>query len=398
MAELATVAPPPQASEAPQAPRARDELARGLTDVLSLPDGKQTANERAFAAEILGAALRSAPLDERRAVAERLARVGGAPQVLLRQLLTDDAGVAVPLLSGLTSIPDPLLIEAAAASQEHRLAIAARDDLSEAVAEAVLAPGEAEAYAAVLPGEVALCVARLDAAVAASRSEASLVPLLVARPDLQISHALTLFWWCDGPTRRRLLTRFATDRTVVQDRLQPLFARVFTDTAPDPVVKRLLHVIDRRHRPRGRDGEMVTMDVVERTLAAARAQHGPELCEAVGLLAGVDTVCATRVMQDVGGEPFAILAKSVGVSRRAFASLLEAAAATAPADTPAATEAGRERMTACFDIVTPDFARATLRYWDWRPDGAAAIAPAPTPLATAPTPLSAAQTSYLGAL
>ena len=263
MAEPATAAPPNEASEAPQL-SARAELARGLTDVLSLPDGKQTANERAFAAEILGAALRSATLEERRAVAERLARVGGAPQVLLRQLLTDDASVAAPLLAGLNAVPDPLLIEAASASLDHRLAIARRDDLSGAVAEAVLTPGEADLYAVVLPTEVPLSVARLDACVAASRAEPSLVPLLVARPDLQLSHALTLFWWCDGPTRRRLLTRFATDRTVMQDRLQPLFARVFTDPAPDPVVKRLLHVIDRRHRPRGRDGEMVTMDVPRR--------------------------------------------------------------------------------------------------------------------------------------
>ena len=385
MAELATAATPPPM------PGARARLAFGLAEVLGLPDGRQTANERSFAAEILGAALLNAGLDDRRGVAERLARTGGAPQTLLRQLLTDDAAVAEPLLRGLASIPEPLLVEAASASLAHRLAIAARTDLSPGVADAVLSVGETEAFEAILPTEVALSAARLDAAVAASRSAPSLVPLLLARPDLQVAQALTLFWWCDASERRRLLTRFAVDRAVMQETLQPLFAEVFTDPDPDPVVKRLLHVIDRRHRPRGRDGEMVTLEVVERTLAVARAQATPELCGAVGLLAGVDTLCATRVLHDPGGEPFAILAKSIGLKRRVFASVLETAA-SASGDGPAATEAGRERMMACFDIVTHDYARAALRYWDWRPDGAGGPARGQGGPSAAPT------TSYLGAL
>ena len=406
MAEPATI-DAQQAQQVPMAPSARAQLAQGIADVLSLPDGRQTASERAFAAEILAAALLNASLEERRAVASRLASVGGAPPSLLRQLLTDEAPVATPLLTQLTNLSDTLLMEAATVSTDHRLAIAGRDGLSEVVVGALLAQNEPELFAALLPRPAPLPAASLDAAVVVSRSEPSLLAPLIARPDLQLTQALTLFWWCEPGDRRRLLTRFAVDRTVLQDLLQPLFAEVFTDADPDPVVKRLLHVIDRRHRPRGRDGEMVTMEVVERTLMVARAGHTPELCEAVGLLAGVSTPCATRVLHDESGEPFALLAKSIGVGRGAFAALLDGAAALqggadeADAGGPAATEAGRERMMACFDIVTHDYARAVLRYWDWRPDGVAGSVAAPTalaaPAAPGAPPRPVAQ-SYLGAL
>ena len=403
MAEPATAPPPRDAARAADASDvlSRTKLAQGLTEVLSLPEGRQTANEQSFAAEILAAALRNASLGERVAVAERLASTGGAPLALLRELLLDEASVAEPLLRRLTVIGDPLLCEAAAVGEAHRMIIAGRDGLTEAVADALLGHGEASVAGIVLAAEVPLQPVRLDAVVALSRSAPALVPLLVARPDLQITHALTLFWWCDPLTRRRLLTRFSVDRTVMQDALQPLFAEVFTDPEADPVVRRLLHVVDRRHRPRGRDGEMVTMEVVERTLAVARAQPGAELCEAVGLLAGISTACATKVVADASGEPFAVLAKSIGVRRADFQGVLDSAAVIAPGEGPAATEAGRERMMACFDVISRDYARAALRYWDWRPDGAPPqAAPVASLPASRPSSVSGSEgsTSYLGAL
>ncbi|MBB4658519.1 DUF2336 domain-containing protein [Parvularcula dongshanensis] len=346
------------------------ELVRRLVDVLSLPAGRQTQNERAFVADVLASLMATADIGLRREVAERMTAVGSPPGILLRRLLHDQIDVAEPLLTRLKEIGEPLLVEVAGQTAEHRSLIAKRDDLTPAVAEALLDWDEGPVIAAILRRtEVALSPERIEQLLFKSRHDAEVRTLLLARPELQSGHGFTMFWWASTPQRQRILSRFAIDRTVIQDTLQPMYRAVFTAEAPDPVVKRLLHLIDRRHRPRGRNGETVTMDVVEKTLTVARAVPTGELCEAVGLLAGISTDCATRVMLDGGGEPFSILAKSIGVSRGAFTQILEGAAGLPKDGTgPEFDAERREHLVATFDTIARDYARTVLRYWDWRPD------------------------------
>ena len=351
----------------------RVDLARRLTDVLCLPEGRMTANERAFAADILATILLASGREAQVAAAERLASVGNVPPLLLRQLLLDAAPVAVPLLTGLTDLPESLAVEAAGVSPDHRAALAARDDTTDTLADALLQDEDSRVVAAVLGKDrVTLSLSSIETLVQRSRNDVAIRAPLLTRQELQPSQAMAMFWWCDARDRGRILSRYSLDRGAVQDMLQAQFRIVFTEANPDPLVKKMLSVIDRRHRPRGRGGEEVTMDVVERTLVAARAMPEPELCEAVGLLAGVGTDTATKVLYDTGGEPFSILCKSVGVSRSAYASILaQAAVIESGGGYPSFDEARREALLACFDTVARDYSRAVLRYWDWRPGSVA---------------------------
>ena len=378
---------------------ARLQLLWRLADVLSLPDGRTTANDRAMVADMMAAVLGAAEPALRAEVARRLAMATGLPPSLIRQIATDVPAVARTALLDMTEVPDAVLTEAAGVSLDHRLLLAERDPLTGALAEAMLCHDEPQVITRVLGARgVTLSPARVEALVARSRNDVALRRLLLARPELRPVQGFAMFWWCGPADRRRILARFAMDRTVLQDTLQPLFPVVFTDEAADPLVKRMLRLIDRRHRPRGTNGEVVTPDVVERTLAAARAMPTPEFCHAVGLLAGVGTDTATRVLHDGGGEPFAILAKSAGLSRGAFARVLEEAAAMPKGegpqgDGPSFDGDRREALAATFDTVARDYARAVLQYWDWRPEaGGGTVAP------TAPPPETGEDAAYLGAV
>ncbi|ADM08726.1 hypothetical protein PB2503_03247 [Parvularcula bermudensis HTCC2503] len=347
----------------------RTELARRLTDVLALPSGQVNDHERAFTADMLNELLHDVTLAIRVEVAERLAQVLPPPAMLLRRLLLEPIEVAGPLLKAYRSIPEGMLIEAARRSEAHRRAIAQRISISDVVADVIFEEGDVSLVVQLLQREeLVIAEYRIDELVSRSMSEPAICGPLMQRLELQPRHGFTMFWWLCSEDRQKILARFSIERTVVQDALKKLFCEVFPDPEPDLVVKRILVLCDRRHRPRGKNGEAVSIDVVEKMLVRARAHPRPELVQATGLLAGVEATTAHRVMMDEGPEPFAVMAKSVGVSRGAFRQILEKAQLAQSTDGSRAsiTDLSIEESVAVFDSMARDYARTILRYWDWR--------------------------------
>jgi uncharacterized protein (DUF2336 family) len=242
--------------------------------------------------------------------------------------------------------------------------LARRIDLTSSVADAILAFDEREIAKLLLKREeFQLSPSAVDILVSRSTTDLEIQALLLRRRELEPAHGFMMFWWVDAGQRRRILARFALSRTVIQDAIDDLYPKVFrSTTAPDPFVKELLVMLERRHRPRGVNGEAVSMEVVKKTLAAARTYPAQEIIDAVGMIAGVSRELAARILRDPGGEPYAVLCKSLGIPRDDFFAF--ASGGDQATDDLAA--AGRaERLLETFDMMARDFARAVLRYWDW---------------------------------
>ncbi len=335
-------------------------MVRKLADIVVLPSARISANERSLAADILIQLLSEVALDLRAEVARRVGRSAEAPPALLRMLLLDEAVVAGPILEEAENLPEALLIEAARdASGAHRAMIARRLDLTAAVADACLLYDELDICKLILKrGECSLSPNAVNRLVALSSLCADLQAPLLRRAELEPAHGFTMFWWVGQELRKRIIARFALDRGVIQDALSDLYARVFRMNEPDPLVQQILTLAERRHRPRGLDGESVSMDIVKRTLAAARRQPTHEIVDAVAMIGGVSRELAARIMRDEGGEPFAVLCKSLGLPRNDFFAFYND-----PADA-ALTRQG-EYLLGFFDTMARDFARAVIRYWDW---------------------------------
>lgn len=345
----------------PPGPGVRTLMVRKLTDIVVLPAGKISSNERALVADILLHVLDKVEETIRIEVADRVARVSECPPALVRMLIMDEPAVAEKIISRADNLPEALLIEAARdGATAHRMMIARRLDLSTAVADACLAYDEIDVCKLVMKREeCTLSPNAVNKLVALSSSSKDLQPLLLRRPELEPAHGFIMFWWVDGERRRRILTRFSMDRGIVQDALQDLYARVFRGGDNDTVVRDILVLSERRHRPRGVNGEPVSMDVVKRTLASACKYPSQEIIDAVAMIGGVSRELSSRILRDPGGEPYAVLCKSLGVPRGEFYDFL-----TAAAETDEERERA-ERLLGIFDSMARDFSRAVLRYWDW---------------------------------
>lgn len=345
-------------------------MVRKLADIVVLPAGQISSNERSLTADILLQVIDKVEEPLRIEVAQRIARVAESPPALMRCLMLDEPPVAEMVIRGADTLPEALLIDTAReGTTAHRMMIAQRIDVSTAVADAILQHEELEICAQILRREeCVLSPNAVNTLVALSATKTELQPLLLRRSELEPAHGFMMFWWVDSERRRRILTRFALDRNVIQDALADLYPRVFRAGEPDPLVKEILILAERRHRPRGANGEPVSMDVVQRTLAAARKYPAQEIIDAVGMIAGVSRELAARILRDPSGEAYAVLCKSLGVPRDVFYGFFEV---KDPNEGRMLTEADQaaidqaEYLLGVFDTMARDFARAVLRYWDW---------------------------------
>ena len=345
-------------------------LVRKLSDIVALPSGQLSANERSLAADILLQLLSRIEEPLRIEVAQRVARVIECPQFLLRALMLDERAVAEIIIEQSDTLPEALLIEAArTGTLAHRTMIAGRKGLTTPVVDALLQFEEIDVAKRILKREDStLSPSAVNQLVAQSAVNEQLQMLLLRRPELEPAHGFMMFWWVGKEHRKRILARFCLERGVIQDALKDLYPRAFRATERDDLVKEILALCERRHRARGEDGEPISLDVATRTLASARKYPSQEIIDAVGRIANIKRSIAGRIVRDTGGEALVVLAKALGLPRDQFYGLFRITgdgAAAATEESTADAVAFADYLLSIFDSITRDCARAILRYWDW---------------------------------
>ena len=346
--------------------RARRALLRRLADVVSLPASRINVFERSVVGDLLVDVLRPAPVEERRRVAQRLAPLGELPDALKRLLLRDEPEVARPLLEECAALSDADLIGCARdAGLEHRLMMAARRGLSEAVTETLLSWGEEAVIAVVLRNDAArLSQSAMEGVIALSRGAPTLCALLLRRSELRPSGAYVMFWWCGSDERRVILQRFAVSREVMQSSVEDVFAMAAEEGWSDPVARKALQFIERRQRNRAAIEKSPYVDLEAAVAAAASGGLTRDLVSEIGYLSGIKPLTSAKIMGDAGGEPLAILCKATGLTRRDLTGLWRAMRR------PETTVDGQEhpdwrRVQTTYEMLAVDRAQTVLRYWNW---------------------------------
>ena len=346
--------------------KARAALLKRLADVVSLPASRVNAFERAVTGDLLVEMLRLASRDERIRVARRLAPLSELPSSLTRMLLRDEPGVARILIEEGTALSDVDLVNCVHDTHvEHRLMIAARRNLSEVVAEAILGCEEPEVIEVLLKNRTShISQTGLEIAVALSRTYARLCAPLLRRPELRPSGAYVMFWWCNADDRRTILQRFAVSREVMQEVSTDVFAMAAAENWQDPVARKALQFIERRQRNRAAIERSPFASLEQAVEVAAREGLSREIASEIAYLAGIKPLTGAKLMGDVGGEPLAILCKATGLDRAWLVGLWRSMRRP-EIDASGTPDPVWENVLATYDMLAVDRAQTVLRYWNW---------------------------------
>ena len=354
-------------ADKPRTGRARNTLFRRLVDIVSMPSGgRLSQQDRQMAADILLDMLFHADNEDRAMCARRLSMSKEAPRRLLRYLAQCPYAIAAPLLEGNEAFDACDLRDIAmAGTADHRLAIAKRKSVPGPVSDYLADTGEDHVVRELVANRLAeLPEQALDKLVRRSRDDPSLCPLIADRLETIPSHALTIFWWADGPTRKRILQRYASDRLEIIDSCKDVFEMMAEENWADPVARKAIQLIERRQRNRAALARS-PFDSLEGAINAA-AVNGmdAQTAQEIGYLSGVKPVTAAKILSDHGGEALAVLCKATGV-KRDFLPVLWVALKR-----PLELEEGvinpqYKHVSEVYEILSVAKAQTILRYWNW---------------------------------
>lgn len=338
---------------------------RRLSDMLLLPASMLPPQERAFAIDILQAALEHATAEVRGQLAERLSRMGKiAPSLVLRLAWDSDLSVATPVLRLSEALGNADLIDILKNGQSDRaMVIAGRSVLHSEVAAEIANSGNDAALAAALenPGAVfePSVVAHLAERV---RNDEKLATLLLERPEMIPACALDLFWSVNRRLKFYILSRFLEDSPMVHQIIQGERTNsVVMVSGPGGMEMAgeapACELTDAMRLSKAQDRLLHVADL----MAKADLEQA---AEAVAHLTSVSMPTASAIVSDLGGEAVAVAFKAAGATRSTLAECSEKW--LRHEHSPFETDDDANEVTAQFERMSRGQARMAMTYWDWR--------------------------------
>ncbi len=245
--------------------------------------------------ELMGALYAGAVAAERRAAVALLADRPDLPPSIAVLMAFDEIGIAEPIVQrGRTLATIDRIRLVGNGSEDHRVAVASRDDLEEAVISALLLHGGGRTIEVLAANTMLrLTGAQTDRLVERVIEAGASVAAVTDRLDLGAARLIDIFFELDRPTRRRALLGFDAETAF------------------------------RRIEKRGRRTPPAKLEMIEsRLLDAAVAGDDETYAHLLASASGMDVELARRVIADPGGEPLVIALMAAGLDAADVTSIL----------------------------------------------------------------------------
>jgi len=315
-----------------------------LIDFLFLPSTHVMPNERIFAESLLLRDWAGIPEQVMVNLASRLANATNiAPRLALKLASCGKINISYPVLL-FGELDDLDLVDIAhKGSEEERLIIARRNNLSPIVSALLVDIGSEEILKAVLVNKGAKISTRiLVDLISKAKNNTALQNDLMFRPEMSAPEAMDLFWYVSGEVRvyvlqtylcgERSLSVFLNEDSAWQEHQRTLCPSEISD---------------------------------ERLKAITRFLVGNERENAIKILAyytRMPMTVATRILSDVGGEAFLVAAKAMGASRAGLNEAFMRLVNTKPCLIGGADRI--EPLRGLFDRLSREQALVALQYWN----------------------------------
>jgi hypothetical protein len=276
-----------------------------ITDLFLIHAGHYSADQLSLYDDVLVALVDKVEVAARAVLANKLAPIDSAPVNTIRTLALDDAvEVAEPILALSNAIDDKTLAECIAIKgQEHLLAIATRNKLSENVSDRLVMKGDKKVLGALVsnPG-AAISDQGYGMLVQKSVGDDWLSECIAARKDIPDQHFRELVSKASGIVRQRLM------------RDSPELAKIIDAALPHSVmpaeIKSSGSAIDYRTAELFVKSRELTDAVVSEF---AREKKVEEVIVSVAQLSGLSTAEIERLIVGTWSSPLAIIFKAIGL-------------------------------------------------------------------------------------
>ncbi|TAH36187.1 MAG: DUF2336 domain-containing protein [Alphaproteobacteria bacterium] len=292
----------------------RNELFGQLSNIMI--DGQVTSSdqERAMMVDILNKLLHEVEMQVRQSLSSKLARDAKAPKELVVMLANDTIDVARPILLESDLLNDDELLEIIKhRTQEHQMAVAMRENVSEVVSSALVETGQEDVVTTLLQNPSAqISQATLEYLVEQSERVDSYQTPLLSRADLKPDLAKKMYVWVSDTLRKKIVADYKVD--------------------PATIEAAMLESVGDAVRDEGADSNKKTMELVEAISKTkeltpgllAKTLRDGEIPLFVGLfskMVELDIATMRKIIFEAEGEVIALACKAIGFENHQFSDL-----------------------------------------------------------------------------
>lgn len=336
---------------------ARSELVGNIQDFFLKEESRLSERERAIMSDILMKLVSDVEMDVRVELSKAIAQVDANMPDLLKMLGNDEISVAGPVLEACKALRDVDLIEIVKMrTDEHRMAVALRAEVSEDVSQALIDAASDDVLETLIRNDDAEISRRaMQYLVAESKRVDSFQEPLLSRDDLPSDLAYKMYWWVSAALRNHILADFDITEEVLDEAMEISAKRAAgqQDEVNGAVIKatQLVQRLDAVGQ--------LTIDFLIRTLRQRRINV---FVAGLALRSGIAFKTAWRIISDRGFESFIIAAKATGIDRNEATTIV---LLLAEAQNPAAARRPEvlNSIVDLYNSVTVEKARGVLQIW-----------------------------------
>lgn len=338
--------------------QSRRVLVENIADLFLSPEGRLNEHQRVLMTDLLHRLLSDMEVTVRKELAEHLNEYDGVPPDLMIMLANDAIEIARPILEKSDVLRDEDLIEIIRTrSDEHRLCIAMRDHVSEAVSDVLVEEGSPNVVEALLKNSHAeISKSAMSYLVAESRRVDRFQEPLLSRHDLPPELAHRMFWWVSAALRRRILQDFSHMNVAHLDKaLQGATRQAIAGHNPQASADAAALTLAGHMAEQGQ----LTISFLAQAL---RQQKIPVFLAGLSKLSGVSLAVARRIFDDHAGDSLAVLFRAMDASRQEFTSIFLFLADVRGGRKARPLSVVKEILE-LYDAISVSNAKAALVYW-----------------------------------
>jgi uncharacterized protein (DUF2336 family) len=340
---------------------ARVELAGMLADVFLTDESRLSFREEQLVNELIDQLLKARNPAVRRALIQKFADTARMPRRMAMNLACDEIDVARDILLTNAMLTDTdLIMVVETQSRDHAKTVAARQRVSEAVADALVVTGDVEIMQIVAENLGARLTPRAIGVISESaRFTATLREPLIRRPEMTMDTATKLYWWVSQDLRRYMLKRFG----MVSGQIEESLARTIEDLLADHDLEKNNDEVMAQVADWFSQCSAISTNILPQVL---RLGHFRLFNILLGRLAGLDVPVIDLIVSGTGGRALAVLCRALDIDKAGFVSIFLLSRGSRPGD-QIVHPRELSHALAAFDRLTIRLAQDLLATWQKDP-------------------------------